>query len=80
MLVGVGVGAVNGVIATFFRINSLIATLAMSFVITGVASLVTNGNLIMPSPPPRPNLSPTLSTPIGDVAGVADRAPFMSLA
>jgi len=46
VLVGVAVGAVNGVIATFFRINSLIATLAMSFVITGVASLVTNGNLI----------------------------------
>jgi ribose transport system permease protein len=48
VLVGIGVGAFNGVIATFFRINSLIATLAMSFVITGVASLVTNGNLINP--------------------------------
>ena len=47
ILVGIGVGAVNGVIATFFRINSLIATLAMSFVITGVASLITNGNLII---------------------------------
>jgi len=47
VLVGIGVGAVNGVIATFFRINSLIATLAMSFVITGVATLVTNGNLII---------------------------------
>jgi ribose transport system permease protein len=45
--IGLGVGAVNGLIATFFRINSLIATLAMSFVITGVASLVTNGNLII---------------------------------
>ena len=48
VLVGVGVGAFNGAIATFFRINSLIATLAMSFVITGIASLVTNGNLINP--------------------------------
>jgi ribose transport system permease protein len=47
VLVGVGVGAVNGVIATFFRINSLIATLAMSFVIGGLAALVTNGNLII---------------------------------
>lgn len=47
ILVGVAVGAFNGVIATFFRINSLIATLAMSFVITGVASLITNGNLII---------------------------------
>ena len=34
-------------IATFFRINSLIATLAMSFVVTGLAALVTSGNLII---------------------------------
>jgi len=47
VLIGLGVGAVNGVIATFFRINSLIATLAMSFVITGAAALITNGNLII---------------------------------
>ena len=47
VLIGLGVGAINGVIATFFRINSLIATLAMSFVITGAAALITNGNLII---------------------------------
>jgi ribose transport system permease protein len=47
VLIGVGVGAVNGAIATFFRINSLIATLAMSFVIGGVAAKITNGNLII---------------------------------
>jgi ribose transport system permease protein len=46
VVVGLGVGAVNGVIATFFRINSLIATLATSFVITGAAALITGGNLI----------------------------------
>lgn len=46
VLIGVGVGALNGVIATFFRINSLIATLATSFVITGGAALITGGNLI----------------------------------
>jgi ribose transport system permease protein len=46
VIVGIGVGAVNGVIATFFRINSLIATLATSFVITGAAALITGGNLI----------------------------------
>ena len=47
--VGIGllVGLVNGVIATLFRINSLIATLAMSFVVSGLASLVTGGNLII---------------------------------
>jgi ribose transport system permease protein len=45
--VGLVVGLVNGVIATFLRINSLIATLAMSFVISGLASLATGGNLII---------------------------------
>jgi ribose transport system permease protein len=45
--VGLLVGLVNGVIATFFRINSLIATLATSFVVAGLASLVTSGNLII---------------------------------
>jgi ribose transport system permease protein len=45
--VGLVIGLVNGVIATFFRINSLIATLAMSFVVSGLASLVTSGNLII---------------------------------
>ncbi len=45
--VGLVVGAVNGVIATWFKINSLIATLAMSFVVSGLASLVTGGNLII---------------------------------
>jgi ribose transport system permease protein len=47
VLIGLAVGSLNGVIATFFRINSLIATLAMSFVITGAAALITNGNLII---------------------------------
>jgi ribose transport system permease protein len=50
ILIGIGVGlaagAINGIIATYFRINSLIATLAMSFVISGIASLITGGNLI----------------------------------
>jgi ribose transport system permease protein len=45
--VGLAVGLANGVITTFFRINSLIATLAMSFVVSGLASLVTSGNLII---------------------------------
>ncbi|HUY52686.1 MAG TPA: ABC transporter permease [Streptosporangiaceae bacterium] len=45
--VGLAVGLVNGVVTTVFRINSLIATLAMSFVVSGLASLVTSGNLII---------------------------------
>ena len=41
VIIGIAVGAANGVITTFFRINSLIATLATSFVITGGAALIT---------------------------------------
>ncbi|MGH2872726.1 MAG: ABC transporter permease, partial [Solirubrobacteraceae bacterium] len=47
VLAGFAVGMVNGVISTIFRINSLIATLAMSFVIAGLASLITAGNLVV---------------------------------
>jgi ribose transport system permease protein len=47
VLVGFVVGVVNGIVATYFRINALIATLAMSFVISGVASLITKGNLVV---------------------------------
>ncbi len=45
--IGLAAGLANGVIVTFFRINSLIATLAMSFLIGGLAALVTGGSLIV---------------------------------
>ena len=47
LLVGLGVGLVNGMIVAFLKINPLIATLAMSFVISGVALRVSSGNLIV---------------------------------
>ncbi|MHB1837052.1 MAG: ABC transporter permease, partial [Solirubrobacteraceae bacterium] len=47
VLAGLAVGLINGIVSTFFSINSLIATLAMSFVIAGVASLITAGNLVV---------------------------------
>ena len=40
VLVGLLVGVVNGVVSTYLRINPLIATLAMSFIILGVTKLV----------------------------------------
>jgi ribose transport system permease protein len=51
MALGIGagllVGVANGVITTAFRINALITTLAMSFIVAGIASLVTKGNLLV---------------------------------
>jgi ribose transport system permease protein len=47
LLAGLAIGLVNGVISTVFRINALIATLSMSFIVSGLASRVTNGNLIV---------------------------------
>ncbi len=51
IFLGVGaaglVGLLNGLVTTLLRINSLIATLAMSFVIAGVASRITKGNLLV---------------------------------
>jgi ribose transport system permease protein len=44
---GVLVGLANGLVTTVLRINALIATLAMAFIIGGCASLVTKGNLLV---------------------------------
>jgi len=46
VLVGFAAGLINGVVATYFRISALIATLAMSFVLEGLGSLITQGNLL----------------------------------
>jgi ribose transport system permease protein len=45
--VGLLVGVANGLITTVFRINALITTLAMSFIVSGIAALVTKGNLLV---------------------------------
>lgn len=44
--VGLLVGLVNGLVATVARINALIATLATSYVVSGISSLATGGNII----------------------------------
>jgi ribose transport system permease protein len=47
ILVGLVVGLANGVIVTRFRINALIGTLAVSFVVGGIGTIATAGNLIV---------------------------------
>ncbi|WP_375479739.1 ABC transporter permease [uncultured Jatrophihabitans sp.] len=47
LAVGLAVGTINGIISTVFHINSLIVTLAMSFIIGGLASRISSGNLIV---------------------------------
>ena len=42
LLCGALVGLVNGVVVAYLRINALIATLAMSFVVSGIAEVATN--------------------------------------
>jgi ribose transport system permease protein len=44
---GLVVGLANGVIVTRFRINPLIGTLAMSFVVSGIGAIVSKGNLVV---------------------------------
>jgi ribose transport system permease protein len=46
LLIGLAVGLVNGVVTTIFRVNALIATLATSYVVSGIAGLATGGNII----------------------------------
>lgn len=45
--IGVAVGLANGILSTFLRINALITTLAMAFIVGGAASLVAKGNLLV---------------------------------
>lgn len=51
ILLGIGVGALvglaNGLVVTVLRINALITTLAMSFIVNGIAALSTGGNIIV---------------------------------
>lgn len=47
LAIGLAVGIVNGVVVTRFRINPLIGTLAVSFVVAGIAAIVTQGNLVV---------------------------------
>jgi ribose transport system permease protein len=46
VLVGLGVGTLNGVLTTVGRINAFIATIASEFVFRGVALVVTGGFLV----------------------------------
>lgn len=50
IVLGIGVGSLvglaNGLVVTVLRINALITTLAMSFVVGGIAALATGGNII----------------------------------
>ena len=45
--IGLAVGLVNGLLVTRFRINALIGTLAMTFVVGGIGAIATKGNLIV---------------------------------
>ena len=44
---GLLIGLVNGLATTLLRVNALITTLAMSFIVSGCAALVTKGNLLV---------------------------------
>ncbi len=46
LLVGLAVGLTNGFVTAVLRVNSLIATLAVSYVVTGIAGMATGGNII----------------------------------
>jgi ribose transport system permease protein len=43
ILPAVGVGLVNGIAVTFFRVNSFIATLATSLIVVGIGTRITSG-------------------------------------
>ncbi len=46
--IGAAIGAINGFITTFFRVPSLVVTLAMLYVVRGVDGVIVNGHTIDP--------------------------------
>ncbi len=66
---GLMVGLVNGVLVTRFRINALIGTLAMTYVVSGVAALATKGNLIVAFD--HPEFQKLAATPILGITSAA---------
>lgn len=50
LLVGTGIGALNGLAVTVLRLPALIATLAMMSIVRGVAYLISDGRNIAPVP------------------------------
>ena len=47
LALGLAVGLVNGILVTRFRINALIGTLAMTYVVAGIGAIGTKGNLVV---------------------------------
>ena len=66
---GLAVGLVNGVLVTRFRINALIGTLAMTYVVGGVGALATKGNLVVAFD--HPEFQKLAATPIVGVTSAA---------
>jgi ribose transport system permease protein len=73
ILAGLGLGLLagtaNGVLVTRFRINALIATLAMTYVVTGVGAILTRGNLIVAFD--HPEFQAFAATRIGGITSAA---------
>jgi ribose transport system permease protein len=67
--IGLAVGLVNGVLVTKFRINALIATLAMTFVVSGIGAIVTQGNLVVVFD--HPEFQAFAATKIGGITSAA---------
>jgi len=74
IVVGLIVGAVNGLIVTRLRVNSLIATLAMYGIASGIADIITNGGNV-------PFVPSAIQTQFGlaNIAGVFPIPAIMSL-
>ena len=69
LAVGLAVGLVNGIVVTRFRVNALIGTLAMSFVVSGIAAIVTKGNLVVSLE--HPDFQDFAATRLGGVTSAA---------
>jgi rhamnose transport system permease protein len=65
VLVGTVIGIINGLAIVFLRVSSVVFTLGMLSVISGVTYLVANGNQVNPFNVPQGFVSLSISSPLG---------------
>jgi rhamnose transport system permease protein len=65
--VGASVGVANGLLVTYLRVPSIVLTLGMLYVVSGITYIVANGNQVNPYDVPSRFVSLSISSPIASI-------------
>ena len=65
--VGVGVGLTNGLLVTYLRVPSIVLTLGMLYLVSGITYIVAHGNQVNPYNVPSGFVSLSITSPIAGI-------------